>query len=526
MKMITEKIAVKIFAVILVMASLLSCAKNTNVVTNVDETTKVDNTTDVIETTKVADNKTLDYDKIEYLGHGSLKLYLRNGKICYIDPYAGDDYKENADLILITHEHMDHNKIDLITQNPDCKIIRSTDWVVNGESMEYNTFDIYDMHIEPVQAYNQNHKVSECVGYVITSNGKKIYVAGDTSKTDQMSKLSSYNIDYAFLPMDGKYNMDIDEAIECENIIKAKHTIPYHMAPGELFNEDRASSFKTLTTLIMRPNDIIEINGLGMNDVIRTEEREVLNNESGNVLRGTFYFPKTTTQNKYPLIISSHELGGNAEMPWWKKYAEHFANEGIAVFAFDFAGGGEKSRSDGKTTDMSVLTEASDLQAVLDAAKNWEGVDKDKIIICGGSQGGGVASIVASENADDLMGLMLLYPAFYLPDDLHKKYPDINNLPEVDRRNNMIDIGPKYILDMYDYDYFANLPKFEKPVLIVHGDEDKTAPIEYSERAVNEYKNAKLYVIKGAGHIFLKEDQQDEFLGYADEYLKTIGLVK
>ena len=198
----------------------------------------------------------MEYDRIEYLGHGSLKLLLKDGKVCYIDPFAGDDYKESADLILITHEHYDHTKIDLIPNYENVKIIRAADCFGNAG---YNTFDELGMHIEAVEAYNKNHNINECVGFVITSNGKKVYVAGDTSTTNQMKDLGSHNIDYAFLPMDGIYNMDIDEAIECEKLIKAKHTIPYHMAPGDLFSEERASKFNTPSTLIMRPNDIIEI---------------------------------------------------------------------------------------------------------------------------------------------------------------------------------------------------------------------------------------------------------------------------
>ena len=284
---------------------------------------------------------------------------------------------------------------------------------------------------------------------------------------------------------------------------------------------ESTTSIENTEENISKPMDETKISM--MNDKIETEEREVKNQESGNVLRGTFYYPKLSTDSKkFPLIITSHELGGNADMPWWKNYANHFANEGIAVYAFDFAGGGEKSRSDGLTTDMSVLTEASDLEAVLKAAKTWDNIDENKIIIVGGSQGGGAASIVASNHADELAGLILMYPAFYLPDDLHSKFPDINDIPEVHRRNNIIDVGSRYITDMYDYDYFANMPAFSKPVLIVHGDSDNTAPLEYSERAVNTYKNAKLYVIKGAGHVFTTEEYQKEFLQYADEYLKEI----
>lgn len=243
--MIGIKLSIEILIIYLSMVFLVSCANKTTV----DKKDEKNND----------EQNHSNYDVVEYLGHGSLKLYLTNGKVCYIDPYAGDDYKENADLILITHEHMDHTKIDLITQNPDCQIIRSADCIIDGEKMEYKTFDICGIHIEPVQAYNSNHKVSECVGYVISSNGKKIYIAGDTSKTLQMEKLANYAIDYAFLPIDGRYNMDIDEAIECEKIIKAKHTIPYHMSPGETFNEERAKKFQTPTSLIVHVNEKIEI---------------------------------------------------------------------------------------------------------------------------------------------------------------------------------------------------------------------------------------------------------------------------
>lgn len=193
---------------------------------------------------------------IKYLGHGSLKMHLPNNKICYIDPYAGDDYSEKADLVLVTHQHPDHNKLDLLKMDDDTILFQNHDAIVDNN---YNNVEFHGMKIEPVEAYNQNHKKEECVGFVLRINDKVIYIAGDTSKTEQMSKLADYNIDYAFLPMDGKFNMDVDEAIECAELIKAKHTIPYHMQPGSLFSEERAILFDTPSTLILRPNDVLNI---------------------------------------------------------------------------------------------------------------------------------------------------------------------------------------------------------------------------------------------------------------------------
>ena len=256
-----------------------------------------------------------------------------------------------------------------------------------------------------------------------------------------------------------------------------------------------------------------------------TKEIEITNSNSSNILRGTLYLPDISKNKKVPLIITSHELGGNATMPWWKNYASHWACEGIAVFAFDFAGGGEKSRSDGNTTNMSVLTEADDLETVFTEAKKWDFVNTSKIILAGGSQGGGVASIVASKNQKELAALILLYPAFYLPDDLHQKFPDLSQVPDVHRRNGMINVGRRFVKDMYDYDYFANMPDFKKPVLIVHGDSDKTAPHSYSVKAAGLYPNATLYTVKGAGHIFITQEYQEEFLQQADKFLKENKII-
>lgn len=204
------------------------------------------------------EGKTMDDGKLkmEYLGHGSLKLFLPTGEVCYIDPYAGNDYKEPADLILVTHQHSDHNQLSLVNQKPTCVVFQNFDAI---QEDGYNEVEFYGMKIEPVQAYNKNHPIDSCVGYVLRVGGKVIYVAGDTSKTEQMKDLGTYNIDYAFLPMDGVYNMDIPEAIECEKLIKAKHTIPYHLAPGDLFDEERAKEFDAPSALIMKPNEIIEL---------------------------------------------------------------------------------------------------------------------------------------------------------------------------------------------------------------------------------------------------------------------------
>ena len=101
------------------------------------------------------------------------------------------------------------------------------------------------------------------MGYVITlSDGTKVYVSGDTSKTEQMPSLADQNIDYAFFCCDGIYNMDLEEAAECAALVKAKHNIPYHMTAadsGSFFDRTKAEQFQADNLLVIGEGEEIEL---------------------------------------------------------------------------------------------------------------------------------------------------------------------------------------------------------------------------------------------------------------------------
>ena len=105
--------------------------------------------------------------RLLYQGHGSLRIVTGEGKVIYVDPYAGEGYDLPADLILITHGHQDHTAVKLIeNRNEGCQIITYKEALVNGE---YKTFDLGYAVVEAVQAgNNRNHNIKECVGWVIT----------------------------------------------------------------------------------------------------------------------------------------------------------------------------------------------------------------------------------------------------------------------------------------------------------------------------------------------------------------------
>ena len=195
--------------------------------------------------------------KLLFQGHGSYRITTNDGVVIYVDPFLGEGYDVPADIILVTHEHHDHNKIEL-PEKKDSSIIIRQDNLKKGNI--YSKTHILGVEIEAVEAYNKNHDKSCCVGYVLRFDGLTLYASGDTSLTqDMQDKLPEYDIDYALLPIDGIYNMDAKEAIICANYINAKHTIPIHMKPMELFDMDKAMEFEHASRLIVKAGEEIDL---------------------------------------------------------------------------------------------------------------------------------------------------------------------------------------------------------------------------------------------------------------------------
>ncbi|MBO2515825.1 MAG: MBL fold metallo-hydrolase [Clostridiales bacterium] len=176
-------------------------------------------------------------NRILVQGHASLRITTAEGKVIYIDPYTGDGYDLPADLILVTHDHSDHNRTKLIkNRNEGCRTITWKEALKDGI---HQTFDLGWVKVEAVEAgNNRNHDIRRCVGYILTfSDGKTLYVSGDTSTTDQMASLGERQLDYAFFCCDGTYNMGMEEAMACAALVNARVSIPYHPAADQAFIE-------------------------------------------------------------------------------------------------------------------------------------------------------------------------------------------------------------------------------------------------------------------------------------------------
>ncbi|MBP5168707.1 MAG: alpha/beta hydrolase [Oscillospiraceae bacterium] len=206
----------------------------------------------------------------------------------------------------------------------------------------------------------------------------------------------------------------------------------------------------------------------------------------GKTIRGRVYRPEGT---KLPVMIVSHGFMAN-----WRTVtmeAQFFAGHGYAAICFDYNGGGVGCKSDGKSTEMSSLTEKKDLLAVIDAVKKLPYVDPENISLCGCSHGGFVSAMVAAQLKDEIKRLVLYYPAFCMPDDARAGKMELarfdpNNVPETLRCGPM-KLGRCFVTDIIGLDAYEEIKGYSGPVIIIHGTDDQIVNRSYSERAYKQY---------------------------------------
>lgn len=234
------------------------------------------------------------------------------------------------------------------------------------------------------------------------------------------------------------------------------------------------------------------------------DSAELWSERDGNRIFGMMYHNPATTK-KLTAVILSHSSSLTHEA--MSGYAKEIAKMGYAAYCFDFCGGSSKSKSDGKTDEMTVFTEVEDLRAVVKTVKSLDYVDPSNVYLLGSSQGGLVSALLADECPDDFAGMILFYPAFNIP-EMVKMFSGLGDWSNIGDWGDFGDFGgmttmsEAYINSIKDFDVWSHIGKFAKPVSIVHGTQDIIVPISNSEKAAKLYPSATLNKIEGANHGF------------------------
>ena len=199
-------------------------------------------------------NNEKEFGKLTFGGRASVRLSLNDGTVIYIDPYAGgkEFYQEPADIVLVTHQHDDHNQVNLVTMKAGGEVIQCPNDIVAGTSKIS-----HNINISAVAGYNKNHEKSSSCGYVLDIDGYKLYHSGDTSNIEEMKQLESMKINYALICMDGYYNMGPKEAMLVAEVIKAKYVMPIHSSPKDSYSQKNVDAFMLDNKVVVEPGHSI-----------------------------------------------------------------------------------------------------------------------------------------------------------------------------------------------------------------------------------------------------------------------------
>lgn len=189
--------------------------------------------------------------QLTYLGHSCFMLQTA-GKTLIFDPFIKSNPLAasisfdalTADYILVSHGHEDHTA-DLIAlaQQTGAKVIAN--WEIHAWLNKHGVTNTHPMNIGgkwmfdfgTVNMVFAAHSSSmpdgtyggTAAGFVIESDGKAIYYAGDSALTNDMKIVGAkYMLDAALLPIGDNFTMDYQDACEAALWVNCNHVIAMH----------------------------------------------------------------------------------------------------------------------------------------------------------------------------------------------------------------------------------------------------------------------------------------------------------
>ncbi len=233
------------------------------------------------------------------------------------------------------------------------------------------------------------------------------------------------------------------------------------------------------------------------------DNKEFYIDQDGIALHAKLDFPeKESASGKYPLVIIVHGFTGHMEERHIAGLASALNDAGFASLRTEMYGHG---KSGGSFRTHTVAKWCSELLTVIDYASHLDFVTN--LYMAGHSQGGLATILTAGMNSDRLKAIVPMSPAVCIPENALRG----NSLGA--------SFDPEHIPDEVVFpdgkvlcgDYFRiaqMLPvreaaqRYNGPVLIIHGDEDESVPLQASQEILKDFADARLKVISGDDHCY------------------------
>ena len=235
-------------------------------------------------------------------------------------------------------------------------------------------------------------------------------------------------------------------------------------------------------------------------------------NSKGQRLAGKLWTPK---KYKHTLVFAAGIGWVSAEWETTPSWPAGFAKKGYRVLTFDFRGRGE---SEGDFLETTLTTNIADLTSAINF------LDSDVTLI--GASFGGTASICIAAKNKRVKCLITMAAPHNLDVWLGG-----NRLAEAKKNGYSVGMEPwqKYSLALFvdarKYEVLEKAKMIKVPWLIIHGNKDKSIPVQQARDFYGGARCIKeLQIIKDAGHSF-NTDEADEVLflllrGWLEKYLK------
>ncbi len=169
--------------------------------------------------------------EITYLGHSCFKLKNKAGLVLFIDPFKSDMVgkpiaKDLADVLLISHDHEDHNAKEIITG----AINREKTFVIDKEG-EYEIAGVLVMAMKTYHDKTNGDERGKNLVFSVIMDGINLVHLGDLGhklSAGQIEKLGS--VDVLMSPVGGEFSLDAEMALDIVKEISPSYVIPMHYA--------------------------------------------------------------------------------------------------------------------------------------------------------------------------------------------------------------------------------------------------------------------------------------------------------
>lgn len=189
--------------------------------------------------------------KITFLGHASLLIEADNTTLL-VDPFISGNEKTsgiiniqdlNPDYILITHAHQDHIlDVEIIAKTSEAIIVSNYEIAMHYESKGFKAHPMnhggnWQFSFGNLKYVNAIHTSSfpdgsyggQPGGFVLSTEGKHVYIAGDTALTMDMKLIPmTTKLDLAVLPIGDNFTMGIDDAVTASGFVECDMVLGYH----------------------------------------------------------------------------------------------------------------------------------------------------------------------------------------------------------------------------------------------------------------------------------------------------------